>query len=375
MEAFAGIVLIVASLIALIVANSFLYPWYHDFLSSKFYIGFNNFQLTKPLLLWINDGLMALFFLLIGLELKREIMEGQLSKLSQVILPGIAALGGVLVPVLIYIYFNHDNAQLLKGWAIPAATDIAFALGILALLGPRIPLSLKVFLMALAIFDDLFAIIIIALFYTSDLSALSLFLAFATIVLLMILNRFNVRHISVYLFFGALLWLFVLKSGVHATLAGVVLGFCIPLNLKKNIKISPLKYIEKKLHPWISYFVLPVFAFANAGVPLSGFTIEDLTHPLTLGIMLGLFLGKQIGVFTFSYTMIKLKLAKLPEDSSLWQLYGVSVLAGIGFTMSLFIGTLAFDQDYSDTSRAGILLGSLFSALLGYVFLRLSLKS
>jgi NhaA family Na+:H+ antiporter len=368
-DSFPGILLISASILALIVANSPFHDVYQRLLTSEFYVGFNDYSLRKPLLLWINEGLMAVFFMLIGLELKREFFEGHLSSLSQIVLPGVAALGGVIVPVLIYTYFNYAHSLAMRGWAIPAATDIAFALGILALLGSRVHISLKIFLMALAIFDDLLAIIIIALFYTADLSTMSLLLACIGIGVLISLNYFKIGYIPLYLCVGVLLWIFVLKSGVHATLAGVVLAFCIPLKTGTTVKHYPLAYLEKNLYPWVNFLIVPLFAFANAGVPFLGVSTEMLTSPITLGIFWGLFLGKQLGIFIFSYILIKFNLAQLPVGASWKQFYGVAVLGGIGFTMSLFIGTLAFGQQETVTSRIGILAGSLLSMILGYLIL------
>lgn len=377
MESFAGILLVSTSVCALLVANSPLLHWYEALIGSQFYIGINEFKLSKPILLWINDGLMAVYFLLIGLELKREMLEGQLSSPSQIILPGAAALGGVVVPALIYYAFNHNQNLAITGWAIPTATDIAFALGVLTLLGNRIPSSLKIFLMTIAIFDDLVAILIIALFYTSSLSTISLILASIAIGSLILCNRLNITSISIYIFIGVLLWFFVLKSGVHATLAGVVLAFTIPNSIKKKAN-SPLNEIEHKLHPWVAFFIIPLFAFANSGINFEAITSKELFSPVTLGIALGLFLGKQIGIFSLSFLLIKAKIARLPENTNWKQLYGVAVLAGIGFTMSLFISSLAFEhhgRDFTVLSRIGILSGSFLSAIIGYTILRLSAKN
>lgn len=371
MESFAGVMLVFMSVVALIFANSNWHSIYAQLIESKFYIGINSFELRKPLLLWINDGLMALFFLLIGLEVKREIYEGQLSSLSQIVLPGVGALGGIIAPALIFVLFSHEKPQALQGWAIPVATDIAFALGILALLGNRIPSSLKIFLMTLAIFDDIAAILIIAVFYSHDLSPLSLALAALAISVLILMNRLKVKAISPYVFVGVILWLFVLKSGVHATLAGIILAFTIPLN-GKDAASSPLKTMEHGLHRWVVFLILPVFAFANAGVDLTGLTFEMLTSPVVLGVSLGLFLGKQLGVFSFAYVVIKLNWARMPQGSNWGQLYGVGILCGVGFTMSLFISSLAYnEQPFSIVSRLGILLGSFASAVTGLVVLYL----
>jgi NhaA family Na+:H+ antiporter len=369
-ESFGGLLLIFASVAALLLANSPLSQQYDAFINWPFEIQINQWGLSKPLLLWINDGLMAVFFLYIGLEIKREILEGQLSKISQILLPGVAALGGILFPALIYALFNHGNSETMKGWAIPTATDIAFALGVLALLGKRIPASLKLFLMAIAIFDDFVAILIIAIFYTTQLSLISLSLASCAIIALVIFNRWNVSKISVYCFIGLLLWFFVLKSGVHATLAGVVLAFTIPLN-SPDQQTSLLKDLEKALHGWVSYFILPLFAFANAGIHFDNIIFNDFLSPLTLGITLGLFFGKQLGIFIPSFLLIKMQMATLPDNTNWRHIYGTSLLCGIGFTMSLFISTLAFENEmYIVNSRLGIFIGTLSSAFLGFLILR-----
>ncbi len=377
-ESSSGIILIVVTLLALVLQNSFLSDFYTHFLHLPVQITFGSFGVAKPLLLWVNDGLMAIFFFLVGLEVKREVLEGELSSKKQVVLPLIAALGGMLVPALIFILFNQKDAFAMQGWAIPTATDIAFALGILSLLGKRVPISLKVFLMALAIIDDLGAIMIIALFYTSHLSITSLVIALLCLAVLMALNKYNVTSKSAYIVVGIILWLSVLKSGVHATLAGVVLAFTIPLySLDSHKKrFSMLKEMEHSLHPWVAFFILPLFAFVNAGVDLRGLEISALFSNVSLGIMLGLFLGKQLGVFGFSFLAIKLKLAVLPQGASFKQLYGLAILTGIGFTMSLFVNSLAYqDSDifhYAD--KLAILLGSFTSGILGYLFLWLVSK-
>jgi len=373
----AGVLLVVATILALIMQNSPLSNYYSNFLHTPVAIKFGALEIAKPLLLWVNDGLMAIFFFLIGLEVKREVLAGHLSSLSKVTLPVIAALGGMIVPALIYIAFNREDAFALNGWAIPTATDIAFALGILSLLGSRVPLSLKVFLMALAIIDDLGAIVIIALFYTSELSTLSITIAAISLVILFIMNRLKVARQSAYIIVGIILWVSVLKSGVHATLAGVALAFIIPLHSRKDGKsFSMLKEMEHGLHYWVSLFILPLFAFVNAGVNLKGISLADITASAPLGIMLGLFLGKQLGVFGFSFLAIKLGIAKLPAESNLKQLYGVAILTGIGFTMSLFIDTLAFNDTklYHFADKLAILLGSFASGLVGYIVLRASTK-
>ncbi len=370
----AGILLVIATIFALIMQNSPLSSYYNSFLHTPVAVKFGAFEIAKPLLLWVNDGLMAIFFFLIGLEVKREVIEGHLSSISKVILPIIGAIGGMIVPALIYIAINGKDAFALNGWAIPTATDIAFALGILSLLGNRIPESLKIFLMALAIIDDLGAIIIIALFYTSELSALSITVAAISLIILFIMNRLKVTSKAAFILVGIILWVSVLKSGVHATLAGVALAFMIPLKLKtKDGRVfSMSKEMEEGLHHWVTFFILPLFAFVNAGVNLQGISFEDMINSVPLGIMLGLFLGKQLGVFGFSVAAIKLDFAKLPKDSSFKELYGVAVLTGIGFTMSLFIDSLAFDdtQIYNYADKLAILIGSFASGVVGYIILR-----
>lgn len=374
----AGVLLVIATIAALIMQNSPLSGVYNSFLHTPVAIKFGNLEIAKPLLLWVNDGLMAIFFFLIGLEVKREVIEGHLSSISKVTLPIIAAIGGMIVPALIYIAFNGKDSFALNGWAIPTATDIAFALGILALLGSRVPSSLKIFLMALAIIDDLGAIVIIALFYTSELSTLSITIAAIALAVLFILNRLNVARKAAYILVGIVLWVSVLKSGVHATLAGVALAFMIPLKSTDSSKksFSMLKEMEHGLHYWVSLFILPLFAFVNAGVSLKGVTLQDMLNPVPLGIMLGLFLGKQLGVFGFSFLAIKLGFAKLPDSSNFKQLYGVAILTGIGFTMSLFIDSLAFNdtQIYHYADKLAILLGSFSSGVVGYIALRVFTK-
>jgi len=369
-----GILLIGATVLALILSNSFLAPYYESFLNIPVEVRFGGLHLDKPLYLWVSDGLMAIFFLLIGLEVKREVMEGHLSTVSQVTLPIVAAVGGMAVPAAVYIYFNAGDPAAINGWAIPTATDIAFALGILSLLGKRVPVSLKVFLMALAIIDDFGAIIIIALFYTADLSTLSITIASVALAVLIAFNRFGVVKKGAYFIVGIILWVSVLKSGVHATLAGVALAFTIPLYAKdsEGRSISPSKTIEHGLHYWVAFLILPLFAFVNAGVNVSQISISQMGGAVPLGIMLGLFLGKQVGVFGFSWVAIKLGYAKMPEGSNWLQLYGVSVLTGIGFTMSLFIVSLAFESDdlFQYTDKLAILLASLASAVVGYLVLR-----
>lgn len=368
LEAAGGLLLIAAAVLALIINNSPLAYLYGGLLDVPVAVQVGTLQIAKPLLLWINDGLMALFFLLIGLEVKREIVEGHLSKPSQVVLPATAAIGGMLVPALIYWYINRDNPAAIAGWAIPTATDIAFALGVLALLGKRVPVSLKLFLMTLAIIDDLGAIVIIALFYSGSLSSLSLMLAGACLLALLAMNRLGVVKLAPYLLVGLVLWVCVLKSGVHATLAGVALALCIPLRTQ-HAEPSPLLRLEHALHPWVAYAILPLFAFANAGVSLAGMTVDSFTHPVPMGIAIGLLLGKTVGVFGLTWIAIKLRLAALPTGANWGQVLGVAVLCGIGFTMSLFVGSLAFvpgASDFAGMDRMGILTGSLFAALIGY---------
>ena len=375
-ESSAGIVLIFVTILALLLKNSPISELYNLFLHTPVEIRFGALHIDKPLYLWINDGLMAIFFLLIGLEVKREFIEGHLSDMSQVALPAIAAVGGMVVPALFYVYFNQDQPLAMQGWAIPTATDIAFALGILSLLGNRVPASLKVFLLALAIIDDLGAIVIIALFYTVELSTFSIVIAMICIAVLIIMNRRGVVKKAAYFIVGTILWVSVLKSGVHATLAGVALAFTIPLKSKdkEGNEFSLSNEIEHDLHFWVAFFVLPMFAFVNAGVDLREVSFESLLGPVPLGIATGLFIGKQIGVFGFSFIAIKLKLAKMPAHGTWLQLYGVSVLTGIGFTMSLFVDSLAFKDDtlYEYADRLAILGASFLSGIVGYLILRCS---
>ncbi len=373
-EASSGIVLGIAAILALVLDNSPLAWLYDSLLTTPMVVQIGALKLDKPLLLWINDGLMAVFFLLVGLEIKREMVRGQLSSLDQVILPGVGAIAGMATPALIYTVVTWGEPGLSRGWAIPSATDIAFALGVLALLGKRVPLSLKVFLLTLAIIDDVGAIVIIALFYTADLSTTMLAGAGVAVAALLLLNRFKVRSIAPYVLIGIVLWVFVLKSGVHATLAGVVLAFAIPIDVGEDaVGQSPLEIMETKLHYWVAYGIMPVFAFANAGVSLSGIGLDTLLRPLPLGIALGLFFGNQFGIFSAVWLVVKAGWARLPEGVGWVQIYGVACLAGIGFTMSLFIGTLAFtDPAAAADVRIGVLSGSLLSALLGYTVLRVA---
>ncbi|MDB6048369.1 MAG: nhaA [Pseudomonas sp.] len=368
LEASSGLLLIAAAAVALIINNSPLAWLYQGLLDVPVVAQVGALQIAKPLLLWINDGLMALFFLLIGLEVKREVLEGHLSKPSQIVLPGAAAIGGMVVPALIFWFLNKDDPAALGGWAIPMATDIAFALGVLALLGNRVPVSMKLFLMTLAIIDDLGAIIVIAVFYSTDLSGLSLSLAALSIIVLIVMNKLGVVRLGPYLLIGLLLWICVLKSGVHATLAGVVLAFCIPLRTK-NAESSPLLTLEHALHPWVAFGILPLFAFANAGVPLTGVTLESFTHHVPLGIAAGLLIGKTVGVFGLTWLAVKTSMATLPTGANWGQVFGVSILCGIGFTMSLFVGSLAFVpgmSEFAGQDRMGILTGSILAALIGY---------
>lgn len=367
MESAGGILLVIAAAIAMVIANSAMGEGYQAFL--------HTYVFGMSVSHWINDGLMAVFFLLIGLEVKRELLEGALKSRETAIFPAIAAVGGMLAPALIYVAFNFNDPAAIQGWAIPAATDIAFALGIMALLGKRVPVSLKVFLLALAIIDDLGVVVIIALFYSSDLSTIALTIGFIMTGVLFMLNAKHVTKLSIYLVAGLILWIAVLKSGVHATLAGVVIGFAIPLKGNKG-EHSPLKHLEHALHPYVAFAILPVFAFANAGISLQGVSLAGLTSMLPLGVALGLFLGKPLGIFSFSWAAVKLGVAKLPEGINLKHIFAVSVLCGIGFTMSIFISSLAFGQAneaYDTYARLGILMGSTTSALLGYSLLRLSL--
>jgi len=378
-EPSSGIMLIIATLLALALSNSFLAPLYDAFLHIPVEVRISDLELKKPLYHWVNDGLMAIFFLVIGLEVKREMLEGHLSSLSQVALPGFAAIGGIVVPGAVYYIFNYDDPVAAVGWAIPTATDIAFALGILSLLGNRVPASLKIFLMALAIIDDLGAIIIIAIFYTVELSTLAITTAAISLTVLIALNFFGVTKKAAYFIVGTILWVSVLKSGVHATLAGVALALTIPLNGTDENKqaVSPLKDIEHNLHFWVAFLILPLFAFVNAGVNIGNISLNQMSGSVPIGIMLGLFVGKQLGVFGFSWLAIKFKLASLPSGSNWLQLYGVSVLTGIGFTMSLFIVSLAFESDslFQHTDKLAILIGSLLSGVIGYLILRVGKHS
>jgi Na+:H+ antiporter, NhaA family len=372
-----GIIIMLATLCGFVFANSPLKPYYMFLLETPLSISIDQLSISKPLLLWINDGLMTIFFFLIGLELKREIIEGELSDKRNIVLPAVGAMGGMAIPALIYVYFNWHDPIALKGWAIPAATDIAFALAVLNLLGSRVPLAIKLFLTSLAIFDDVGAIIIIALFYTSQISMLSLLIVLVCIPILYLLNKSNPKSSSLFILVGVIMWVAMLKSGVHATLSGVILAMFIPLEANKNSNSSHLKRLESDLHGLVAFFVLPIFVFANSGVSFSGLTIDQFLHSVPLGIMLGLFFGKQLGVFGFCWMAIKLKWAELPKGMNWLALYGTSALCGIGFTMSLFISSLAFDDKVSILfdERLGILLGSLFSGVLGLYILHCALPN
>ena len=379
LEAASGLVLLFAAIIALFVSNSELASIYYDILNSYFALGFGEFKLKLSVLHWINDVLMAIFFFLVSLEIKREFIQGELPNPKQASLPIIAAVGGMLVPALIYVAINFGNSETLKGWAIPSATDIAFSLGVLSLLGKRVPISLKVFLTALAIIDDLGAIVIIAFFYSGKIQAMYLILMLVSIIILIIFNRLNIRSFIPYLIVGIFLWDFTHSSGIHATIAGVLLALTIPHKDKKNEsshKNSMLIKLEHAISPYVAFGIMPIFAFANAGVSLEGLSIATLMNPVPLGILCGLFFGKQFGVFIFSYVSIKLKFAEMPNDSDWLKLYGVGVLTGIGFTMSLFVGNLAFvdTTQYLSGVKIGVLLGSLASTLFGYMLILLSKK-
>lgn len=375
LESATGILLVVATLLAMLMANTSLQPLYASLTSIPVVVSFGSLVIAKPLLLWINDGLMAVFFFMIGLEVKREVIEGSLRDPKAIAVPAFAALGGMLVPAMIYAGFNWNDPVAVQGWAIPSATDIAFALGILTLLGDRVPKGLKLFLLTLAIIDDLGAIIIIALFYTADLSTTSLTIAASMIVLLTLMNIRGVVNHTAYILVGIVLWTAVLKSGVHATLAGVILGLLIPL---KNNK-APFHALEHSLHAPVNYVILPLFAFVNTGIGFSSISAKDFYDNVTLGISLGLFLGKQVGVFLFSILAVWMGFGKLPQGVNWKLLYGVSILSGIGFTMSLFIGSLAFEDARASgliltDERLGILMGSMISGLIGYIVLRFFLK-
>jgi NhaA family Na+:H+ antiporter len=378
LESASGILLMGAAAIAMLLANSPLAGYYDLFIDTPVEVRIGALEIAKPLLLWINDGLMAVFFFMVGLELKRELLEGELSQPENIVLPGLGAIGGMVVPALIFVALNKDDPVGVKGWAIPAATDIAFALGILALLGSRVPLSLKVFLTSLAIFDDIGAIVIIALFYTAKISLFALIVAGLCLPVLFYLNRRGVVERSPYILLGLVMWVAMLKSGVHATLAGVAVAAFIPMRSREEPERSPVKELEHDLHTLVAFFILPLFAFANSGISLKGLGADALLHDVPLGIALGLFVGKQIGVFGLCWLGIKLRLASLPEGMSWGMLYGTALLCGVGFTMSFFIGSLAFEETDVNLlfdERLGIIVGSLLSGVMGFLVLKASLKS
>ncbi|HHW7567778.1 TPA: Na+/H+ antiporter NhaA [Mannheimia haemolytica] len=376
-EASGGILLLIFAFAAIVCANTSLSDTYFDFLQTTVRVQFGEFALSKPLLLWVNDGLMAVFFALVGVEVKKELFEGSLSSYKKAIFPAIAAIGGMIVPAIVYWLINQNSPEYHNGWAIPMATDIAFAVGIVALLGARVPLALKAFLLALAIIDDLGAIVVIAIFYSQEISVQALTIAAIAIIGLVLLNRFKVTSLCAYLVVGLVLWTSVLKSGVHATLAGVIIGFCVPLKGKHGER--PAEELEHILAPWCAYMILPIFAFANAGVYLLEMGMEQLSSPLPLGIALGLIIGKTLGVFGFSYLAVLFRLASLPQGVNFKQIFAIAVLCGIGFTMSMFLASLAFDvseagESITALARLGILLGSAVSAILGYTLLRMATK-
>ena len=373
LEAASGLVLLFAAVIALFISNSNFSDLYFNTLNNYIFIGINEIGLKLTVIHWINDALMAIFFFFVTLEIKREFLQGELSNIKQALLPIIAAVGGMLVPALVYVYINFGDDETLNGWAIPSATDIAFSLGVLSLLGRRVPLSLKVFLTALAIIDDLGAILIIALFYSGDLSIKYLSLMLIAFLILLVINKFNVKKFLPYLVVGLFLWDFTHNSGIHATIAGVLLAMTIP-HRKKEKDFSLLIKVEHAISPYVAFGIMPLFAFANAGVSLDGLSFSSLLDKVPLGIVLGLFLGKQLGVFVFSYISIKLKIAQMPNNSNWFNFYGVGVLTGIGFTMSLFVGNLAFveNMQYMDGVKIGVLTGSLLSTLFGYFLILLT---
>lgn len=370
-DATGGILLLLAAVLAMVAANTPLHDIYDGFLHSTVSFQLNDLSLSKPLHHWINDGLMVIFFLLVGMEIKRELVEGHLASRQQAILPVFAALGGVMLPALIFLAINGGNKATEHGWAIASATDIAFAIGLLALFGSRLPVSLKVFLTAVAVIDDLLAILIIAFFYSGSIASANLMLAGGALSILIAMNLMGVRYVSFYIFVGMLMWLAVLESGIHATIAGVLLGLTIPLKVEGKHGKSLLSQFEHDLAPLVTYLVLPLFAFANSGISLQGMSFGVMADPLPLGIILGLFLGKQLGIFGAAALLIKTGVAKLPKDASWAELYGVCIVGGIGFTMSLFIGMLAFDDRLLQLeTRVGVMAGSLLSGLFGYFFLR-----
>ena len=375
LEAASGLVLLIAAIIALIISNSSFKELYFKTLEHYLFIGVNNLGLKLSVHHWINDALMAIFFFFVTLEIKREFIQGELSNFKKALLPIIGAVGGMLVPALFYVYINFENPETLNGWAIPSATDIAFSLGVLSLLGSRVPISLKIFLTALAIIDDLGAILIIAFFYSGDLSISYLSLILISYIILLMLNKFGVKKFLPYLLIGIFMWYFTYKSGIHATIAGVLLASTIP-HRQKEKDFSLLIKIEHSISPYVAFMIMPLFAFANAGVSLDGLSLSSLMLPVPLGILIGLFVGKQLGVMLFSYISVKLKVAQMPDNSTWMSLYGVSILTGIGFTMSLFVGNLAFAENtqYIDGVKIGVLTGSLLSTLFGYFLLLLTTK-
>jgi NhaA family Na+:H+ antiporter len=376
LEAASGLILLIAAILALFISNSTLSGLYFDTLEKYLFVGINEFGLKLSVHHWINDALMAIFFFFVTLEIKREFLQGELSNIKQAMLPIIAAVGGMIVPALFYIVINFGNTETINGWAIPSATDIAFSLGILSLLGSRVPISLKVFLTALAIIDDLGAILIIAFFYSGDLSIPYLSLILLSYILLLVLNKFSVKIFTPYLLIGLCMWFFTYKSGIHATIAGVLLASTIPHRLKDH-DFSLLVKLEHGISPYVAFIIMPIFAFANAGVNLEGLSLSSLLNPVPLGILMGLFFGKQIGVLLFSYVSVKFKFADMPNNSNWLSIYGVSILTGIGFTMSLFVGNLAFVENtqYIDGVKIGVLSGSLLSTVFGYFLLLISAKN
>jgi len=379
-ESSSGLLLIIFSILAIILSNSDYSNYYYSLKNTYLAIEFDNFLLKETIHHWVNDGLMAIFFLVIGLELKREMINGQLSSVSKVMLPGIAAVGGMVAPALVYLFINYEEPLATSGWAIPTATDIAFSLAVLAVLGNRVPVSLKIFLLSLAIIDDLGAVLVIAIYYTSEISYTYLLYASGVFILLMILNLLSVRIISIYIFGGIFLWYFILHSGIHTTIAGVILAATIPFSVKKS-NHSPLRYLEEKLHTFSGFIILPLFAFFNADIDLASINVSSLGNPVPLGIMLGLLIGKPIGISVLTYLSVKTKICNLPSNITMYDIIGVSFLCGIGFTMSLFINTLAFDQSVSavyfgqEYSKTGIFFGSILSGIIGYIILRVRLKS
>jgi len=373
LEVASGLVLLFAAIIALIISNSNLSELYFSTLNNYLFIGINDFGLKLSVIHWINDALMAIFFFFVTLEIKREFLQGELSNIKQALLPIIGAVGGMVVPALIYVFINFSDSETLNGWAIPSATDIAFSLGVLSLLGKRVPISLKVFLTALAIIDDLGAILIIALFYSGDLSIKYLILMLVAFIILLLINKFNIKKFLPYLIVGVFLWDFTHNSGIHATIAGVLLAMTIP-HRKKEKDFSLLIKVEHSISPYVAFGIMPLFAFANAGVSLDGLSFASLLDKVPLGILLGLFVGKQLGVFIFSYISIKMKIAQMPNNSNWFNFYGVGILTGIGFTMSLFVGNLAFVENmvYMDGVKIGVLTGSLLSTLFGYFLILLT---